>query len=490
MYFTSSITPLILVVASMLVAASRLGGAERFAPKIPRTWDAAELATSELPLADPKASPVHVSTDYYYSIPIRDVYKSYPIYRPDREPSGYFEWIKQQEPEIVFDARKLITREDWVKAGELVFEAANTYLPLERSRVRDLNFYNVPGVPVTSQGIMPFRRYVIRQKGKVEVADLTCATCHTRVMPDGTTVKGAQGNFRLNATVRPMAREEALRFFNSMFGAPWLGEHDPMKRLERMSPEDITATRPAVTAGVIARHGTSPYAPANIPDIIGVEERRYLDHTGLVRHRSIGDLMRYAALNQGMDFLSSYGNFIPNGPHPKPQTLGRYSDEQLYALSLYVYSLRPPVNPNMASDLSRRGANIFRREGCVECHTPPLYTNNKLTLAEGGTDNSSNPDVMQISVGTDPTLARWTRRGTGYYKVPSLKGVWYRGPFEHSGSVATLEDWFDVRRLREDYVPTGFVGHGVAARPVKGHEFGLKLSPEDKAALIAFLKIL
>ena len=34
-------------------------------------------------------------------------------------------------------------------------------------------------------------------------------------------------------------------------------------------------------------------------------------------------------------------------------------------------------------------------------------------------------------------------RGTGYYKVPSLKGVWYRGPFEHNASIATLEDWFD-----------------------------------------------
>jgi cytochrome c peroxidase len=31
-----------------------------------------------------------------------------------------------------------------------------------------------------------------------------------------------------------------------------------------------------------------------------------------------------------------------------------------------------------------------------------------------------------------------------YYKVPSLKGVWYRGPFEHNGSVATFEDSLDA----------------------------------------------
>jgi len=74
--------------------------------------------------------------------------------------------------------------------------------------------------------------------------------------------------------------------------------------------------------------------------------------------------------------------------------------------------------------------------------------------------------------------------------VPSLKGVWYRGPFEHNGSVATLEDWFDPHRLRDDYVPTGFKGYGVETRAVKGHSFGLGLSPDDRKALIAFLKTL
>ena len=91
---------------------------------------------------------------------------------------------------------------------------------------------------------------------------------------------------------------------------------------------------------------------------------------------------------------------------------------------------------------------------------------------------------------TDPRLTLQTRRGTGYYKVPSLRGVWYRSPFEHNGSVQTLEDWFDQRRLQDDYVPTGFKGYGVTNRPVPGHEFGLKLPRSEKEALIAFLKTL
>jgi hypothetical protein len=100
-------------------------------------------------------------------------------------------------------------------------------------------------------------------------------------------------------------------------------------------------------------------------------------------------------------------------------------------------------------------------------------------------------DILEESVGTDPTLALRTRRGTGYYKVPSLRGVWYRGPFEHNGSVATLEDWFDPRRLGPEYVPTGWKGPpGTKARAVTGHRFGLNLPPDDRRALVAFLKTL
>lgn len=69
-----------------------------------------------------------------------------------------------------------------------------------------------------------------------------------------------------------------------------------------------------------------------------------------------------------------------------------------------------------------------------------------------------NYDILNLPIGTDPQLTMQTRRGSGYYRVPSLRGVWYRGPFEHNGSVATLDDWFDQRRLKDDYVPTGFVG--------------------------------
>ena len=105
-----------------------------------------------------------------------------------------------------------------------------------------------------------------------------------------------------------------------------------------------------------------------------------------------------------------------------------------------------------------------------------------------GASDGSYKLTVTFAVGTDPDLALKTRRGTGYYKVPSLKGVWYRGMFGHSGWCATLEDWFDPRRTRNDYVPAGFKPYGTKTYAVRGHAYGLNLSVEDRKALIAFLR--
>src|SRR5262245_59872642 len=91
-------------------------------PVIPKTWDDEAVASLEVPLAEATASPVHIPADYYYRMPVRPVYKSYPVYTPSKEPRGYFERLKQKEPEIVVDPAKLKTEADWIKAGELVFE--------------------------------------------------------------------------------------------------------------------------------------------------------------------------------------------------------------------------------------------------------------------------------------------------------------------------------------------------------------------------------
>ena len=74
-----------------------------FHPEVPKTWNDAAMATLEIPLADPVGSPKHVSAEYYYRIPVRPIFKQYPVYAPGREPSGYLEWLKQQDPVVIWD---------------------------------------------------------------------------------------------------------------------------------------------------------------------------------------------------------------------------------------------------------------------------------------------------------------------------------------------------------------------------------------------------
>jgi hypothetical protein len=155
--------------------------------------------------------------------------------------------------------------------------------------------------------------------------------------------------------------------------------------------------------------------------------------------------------------------------------------------------LQPPPNPNPVDAKAQAGETLFRREGCPRCHTPPLYTSNKLTLAKGfdpPSDVPSTLDILRISVGTDSSLALRTRKGTGYYKVPSLKGVWYRGHYLHDGTVASLEEMFDPDRLKETHVPGGWRPNGSQTHAIQGHEFGLHLEPSERDQLIAFLRTL
>jgi hypothetical protein len=254
-----------------------------------------------------------------------------------------------------------------------------------------------------------------------------------------------------------------------------------------MGLDQLIAAGDAIPPGVTARANTSIVLPPQIPDLIGVRERRYLDHTGLVRQRNIGDLMRYSSLAQDMFVSDQYG---PATTANRPVPAVRYSDPQLYALALYLYSLRPPPNPNPFNASAARGKLLFASEKCGRCHTPPLYTNNKLVVVEGFESPDGEADVMPVRIGVDPRYTLETHKGTGYYKVPSLKGLWYRGPFGHNGSAATLEDWFDPARLSPDYVPTGFKGYDGKTRSIPGHLFGLDLPPSERRDLIAFLKTL
>jgi len=484
---------------------------ERFEPEIPRTWDSTALADFVLPLPDTSVNVQVPSEDYYYSLPARVIYKTYPVYHPDYEPEGYLDSLRQREPVDVFDPSKLVTEEDWIRAGELVFDAPHFILPLDSPL--GLSGRIAIGAPMTREGIFPGAFYVVTEGG-LRLGAAACGSCHTRVMEDGSIIKGAQGNFnldrlRVHAEARTLQLPEtALRMTDrTLYCAPWI-DHPSQTQLDTLTRHGFIAAHAAIPDGVLLRQGTNHAYPARIPDLRGLKDHRYLDATGHMRNRGPGDLMRYAAFNAHVDLLIRYNTFIPEfgeheGPLPPPGTFippfppggfNRFTDAQLYALARYLYSLEPLPSPHRYDEATlAQGERVFIEEGCVTCHTPPLYTNNELTPALGfipPEDHFETYDIFDASVDTDPGLALYTRRGTGYYKVPSLRGLWYRGALLHDGSLTTLDELLDPKRLDDDFVPSGFKGAGVTHRAVPGHPFGLELSEADKAALIAFLKTL
>ena len=240
---------------------------------------------------------------------MRVIFESYAIYHPDREPQGYLESLARREPIVKsFDVAQFRTEREWLLFGEEVFRAPTGYdsevfsAIVTLAQARDRDWYEKTGVRWDRKtGILPYARYVIREKGKIEVGTLSCAMCHTRVMADGTVILGAQGSFpfdRSGAAGMTAAAAEigsetrALQDFRAfdvlLFGIPWR-RADPLSRLGTITLEKYIAAFDSIPAGVLARHGTSPLSPVQIPDLIGVRDRKYLDRTGLVQHRGVID---------------------------------------------------------------------------------------------------------------------------------------------------------------------------------------------------------
>ncbi len=503
---------------AITMESSVLWSQSAFRPAIPRTWDETALSDWATPVAGLNVRPTHVSAKEYYSLAVENL-RTYPVYFPGREPEGYWEMLQHIGPKQLIEPEKLKTVADWIEAGRKVFDEAD-HLHLRTldakfiDAARNRETFEQAGVEPLPDGTVFGSRWVPMKQG-VALSFGNCNNCHLVYLSDGTRVPGAPSFAEVSRTRDPKYRNpliNAVQFANRIvtggtpfrmgpeplgmwlyraYGVPWR-KNDDNERVKAITRAEYAAFGSAIVrGGGVPRWNGSLYYPAKIPDLIGFSERKYIDHTATHLHRGIGDLMRYAA-------LVSFAETADFGPHHMlaentKRVQARLPDEALYALALYIYSLQPPRNPNAFDEKAQAGQKIFTREGCPMCHTPPLYTSNKITLAQGFDPPKDAPatlNILRISVGTDPGLALRTRKGTGYYKVPSLKGVWYRGHYLHDGSAASLEEIFDPDRLKDTHVPGGFCPMGTATHAIQGHEFGLKLNPTEREQLIAFLRTL
>ena len=315
--------------AAAFFAAAQVLAQTPFRPEIPHAWSDEDIARYELPIVGAHSIEQVTAADYY-TIPVRPIYKTYPIYSPEKEPAGYWQYLSSLDPVLAFDTQKLKTNDNWIRAGELVFEAPNRYT--EASRFRDPAYLRESKWPIDSEGRVVGYRYVVREKGKVEFTDDSCASCHTRLLPDGRVVLGAQGNVPINrgnaylsehnrAGVEGSAKHKLAATAIASWFTPWAVE--PV--YDQLTMDRFEAHIRTIPPGDMQRLGTSLTYPIRIPDLIGVSDRKYLDSTGLAINRGVQELMRYAASNQTTYRITAYDGFrpMPNGREVSSRPLFR-----------------------------------------------------------------------------------------------------------------------------------------------------------------------
>jgi cytochrome c553 len=292
-----------------------------------------------------------------------------------------------KKPEPFIDTKHISEGFDWVAAGKTIwdgmdypalrlYDAESIALARSSKYVRE----NARRLVLLPDGTIAIYRWVITPKG-IALSATACSSCHSRHLEDGTVLNGPALAQRTTDVLIDKMYEEMNRILYTgdtpqmamyrQFGVPWI-RGDIHESLKTMTVEEIGELFSAYPPGGVDRVNGSPFYLTKIPDLIGIRNRKYIDHTATHKHRDVGDLMRYAALVECCDSLE-YGShhMLSDGQR---RMFFHWPDEVLYALAQYIYSLQPPPNPNPKNALALRGEIVFAKAGCPICHTPPLYT--------------------------------------------------------------------------------------------------------------------
>lgn len=195
----------------------------------------------------------------------------------------------------------------------------------------------------------------------------------------------------------------------------------------------------------------------------------------------------------------------------------------------FIYSLEPPEYPfEINAELAEKGRPVFEAS-CSGCHGTygpnPSYPNLILALEEVGTD----PELALSATRKEDRFIQWFNRSfygrrskaapaPGYY-APPLDGIWATAPYLHNGSVPTLETLLDSTRRparwARSFNSTDYddkaLGWRYTEPTVKpqdleernriydtsrlgysnqGHSYGDGLTPDERKAVLEYLKTL
>lgn len=119
----------------------------------------------------------------------------------------------------------------------------------------------------------------------------------------------------------------------------------------------------------------------------------------------------------------------------------------------------------------RKGLMVFKSVGCIRCHTGFNFADDRFFNIGIGMD-ASKPDAGRY-------LSTHDEKDWGAFKTPTLRDVEHTAPYMHDGSLMTLEAVID-------YYDSG----GIKNKNLDPLMRPLHLSPENKKALVSFMKSL
>jgi hypothetical protein len=182
---------------------------------------------------------------------------------------------------------------EWARAGKRVFEewdvpGLRVYDPQALAAARRADTFARARVRARPDGTLPDLRWVPTDKG-MALGLLNCASCHTRMMNDGTLLHGAPPNedpsplspFKMAPWAvspgepgRRAARSDVL----ALVQGPWIDD-DVHATFKTMAPPQVgQPSEGAFAMGLFPRWNGSAYYPTKIPDLIGIKDRKCIDH--------------------------------------------------------------------------------------------------------------------------------------------------------------------------------------------------------------------
>lgn len=312
-------------------------------------------------------------------------------------------------------------------------------------------------------------------------------------------IAAADLQFGKDAAELPRLAQSMLKLFHNVRAALHVPDQPPEKAPPASGPGRNDAFG-LLSASLLNK--PQPYAPIKFGLVWDVDKRTWVHWDGNTKSPIARNL------------LASLGLGAP--------LRGRRADLEFAMVKRQTdlsETIRPPKYP-FAIDRSaaKRGVVHFETK-CASCHGGPESDKRLYPVAEVGTDphraalftekqaEGFNKFLAELeAVGYEPPK-EFGVRSTGKYWAATLSGVWARSPYLHNGSVRTMQELLKppaeraktFKRGSQEYSASemGYTDAGAYVLDTSGegnsnagHDYGTKLTNEQKRELLEYLKTL